>query len=155
MTLQKNPTPLEIAERFRFHKRNQKEGESVGDFVAGIRKLSTHCNIGEFQENMLRHRQMCGLQSEHIQNKLLAQADLTFSKALSMAFAIETAYKDASELDAKASDVHNLSHLRKMAPSQKEPCYRCLGKFHEQSECYFKETIYRKCKQNRSRSTSM
>ena len=112
-----NPKPLEIAERFRFHKQNQKERESVGDFVAGIRKLSTHCNFGEFQENMLRDRLVCGLKSEHIQNKLLAQADLTFAKALSMAIAIETAYKDASELNAKASDVHKLSHSTKTAPS--------------------------------------
>ena len=62
-----------------------------------------------------------------------------------MAIAIEMAYKDASELNAMASDVHKLSHSMKTAPSQKEPCYRCLGKNHEQSECYFKETICRKC----------
>ena len=76
-----NPKPLEIAERFRFHKWNQKEGKSVGDFVAGIRKLSRNCNFGEFQENMLRDRLVCGLKSEHIHYKLLAQADLTFAKA--------------------------------------------------------------------------
>ena len=54
---------------------------------------------------MLRDKLVCDLKSEHIQNKLLAQADLTFGKALSLAGAIETAYKDASELNAKASDV--------------------------------------------------
>ena len=77
-----NPKPLEIAECFRFYKQNQKEGESVGDSVAGIRKLSTHCNFGEFQENMLRDRLVCGLKSEHIQNKLLAQADLSLTYPL-------------------------------------------------------------------------
>ena len=35
-----SPKPLTIAERFRFHKRDQRDGESVNAFVADIRKLS-------------------------------------------------------------------------------------------------------------------
>ena len=34
-----SPTPLVIAERFRFHKRDQQEGETVAQYVAQIRKL--------------------------------------------------------------------------------------------------------------------
>jgi hypothetical protein len=46
-TLQKhlNPKPLEIAERFRFYKRNQQEGESILSYVAELKKLTTHCNF--------------------------------------------------------------------------------------------------------------
>ena len=38
-TLQKhlNPTPLEVAERFRFYKRNQQEGERVLNYVAVLK----------------------------------------------------------------------------------------------------------------------
>lgn len=33
-----SPKPLIIAERFRFHKRNQEEGESVSQFVAALKR---------------------------------------------------------------------------------------------------------------------
>ena len=35
-----SPKPLVIAERFRFHKRYQKDGESILVYVAELRKLS-------------------------------------------------------------------------------------------------------------------
>ena len=46
-TLQKhlNPKPLEIAERFRFYKRNQQEGESILSYIAELKKLTIHCNL--------------------------------------------------------------------------------------------------------------
>ena len=34
--------PLVIAERFKFHHRNQKEGETVAQYMAELRKLSQH-----------------------------------------------------------------------------------------------------------------
>ena len=34
--------PLAIAERYRFHKRDQQEGESVTQYIAVIKKLSEH-----------------------------------------------------------------------------------------------------------------
>lgn len=36
------PTPSVIAERYRFHRRDQAAGETIADFVAEIRKLTTH-----------------------------------------------------------------------------------------------------------------
>ena len=41
-----SPKPLVIAERFRFHKRDQKEGESITVYVAELRKLTEHCKFG-------------------------------------------------------------------------------------------------------------
>ena len=42
-----NPKPSEIVERFKFHSRVRKEGESVATFVAGLRNLSEYCNFGD------------------------------------------------------------------------------------------------------------
>ena len=36
------PKPLVIAERFHFHRRNQRDGESIADYMAELRRLSTH-----------------------------------------------------------------------------------------------------------------
>ena len=40
-----NPKPSEIVERFKFHSRVRKEGESVATFVAGLRNLSEYCDF--------------------------------------------------------------------------------------------------------------
>ena len=47
-TLQQHlsPKPLEIEERFRFYKRNLREGETVLAYVAELKKLATQCNFG-------------------------------------------------------------------------------------------------------------
>ena len=41
------PKPLVIAERFCFHKRVQKEGESIKVYAASLQKLAEHCALGQ------------------------------------------------------------------------------------------------------------
>ncbi|XP_060071980.1 uncharacterized protein K02A2.6-like [Ylistrum balloti] len=55
-----DPKPLQIAERFRFHKRDQRAGENVRDFNAAIRKLSQECGFGQVLDEALRDRFVCG-----------------------------------------------------------------------------------------------
>ena len=96
--------PRIIAERFRFHKRDQHETESIRDFNASLRKLSEFCKFGDTLNDTLRDRIVCGLQNEHIQQRLLAQNDdLTYEQALDIALAMEAATKDASELQKQHS----------------------------------------------------
>lgn len=59
-----NPKPLIIAERFRFHKRNQQKTESVSEYMAEFRKLAEHCQFGDGLSDTLRDRLVCGLHSE-------------------------------------------------------------------------------------------
>ena len=60
------PTPIVIAERFYFYKRNQGSEETVSQFMAELRRLATHCNFGSKLEEALRDRLVCGLKaSEH------------------------------------------------------------------------------------------
>ena len=59
-----NPKPLVIAERFRFHHRNQQEGETVAQYMAALRKHSERCDFGDYLEQALRDRLVCGLRSE-------------------------------------------------------------------------------------------
>ena len=40
------PKPLVIAQRYHFNKRNQGATESIADYVAALRKLSTNCEFG-------------------------------------------------------------------------------------------------------------
>ncbi|RUS87373.1 hypothetical protein EGW08_004827 [Elysia chlorotica] len=42
-----SPKPLEIAKRFRFQKRNQREGESIQTYCAEIKRLTQHCGFAQ------------------------------------------------------------------------------------------------------------
>ena len=48
--------PLLIAERFRFHKRNQLEGETVRTYIAELKKLTLYCEFGASLNYALRDR---------------------------------------------------------------------------------------------------
>ena len=92
------PKPLVIAERFRFHKRNQLSGENIQAFVAELKKLSRQCDFGANLNDSLRDCFVCGIQNENIfQKRLLSEANLTYQRAVELAIAMETAAKDAED----------------------------------------------------------
>jgi hypothetical protein len=52
-----SPKPLLIAERFRFHKQDQRDDENIiNTYVAEIKKLSEHCEFGTALNDSLRDR---------------------------------------------------------------------------------------------------
>lgn len=59
-----------------------------------LKRLSTYCDFGTFLGDALRDRLVCGLRSETIQKKLLAEEDLTFDSAVKISTAMEMAEKD-------------------------------------------------------------
>ena len=58
-----SPKPLIIAERYRFNKRDQQEGESVNEYVAELRKLSKYCECSAFVNDALRGKIVCELRN--------------------------------------------------------------------------------------------
>ena len=67
------PKPLVIAERFNFYQRRQQQGESIVEFVADLRRLTTKCEFEDFLDQALRDRFVCGIRSESVQKKLLTE----------------------------------------------------------------------------------
>ena len=151
-TLQKHlsPKPLLIAERFRFHKRNQLEGDTVSTYIAELKKLTLYCTCGACLNAALRDRLVCGLHNELIQKPLLSEPEFTLAKATEIALAMEPEAKDTLELQSvKDSEINkiNTEHERVHNVKQKprDNCYRCGDSTHESSGCYFKNETCRKC----------
>ena len=67
------PTPLIIAERCAFHKRDQLPEEKVNDFLIELRRLARSCDFGDFLEQALRDRFVCGLANTSVQKRLLTE----------------------------------------------------------------------------------
>ena len=79
------PTLPPDAPGFKFNSRSQQPGESIATYVSELRKLSEYCEYGETLEDMLCDRLVCGLAERRVQQRLLAEGDLTFDKALKIA----------------------------------------------------------------------
>ena len=135
-----SPAPIVIAERFRFHKRNQQEGESVSQYVAVIKQLAEHCDFGTHLLDALRDRLVCGLNTEAIQKRLLTETALTWKKAVEIAVAMETVAKETHQL-SNALKINALS----LTSQQRYKCVRCGKTNHKEADCYYKDQTCHSC----------
>ena len=111
---------------------------------------------------MLRDRLVCRVNHKGIQRKLLAEKDLTYDKAMTLATAIEAAERDSRNLRGTKQDPENVNYQtqgaknstsggkRRTADPTKQQgttvtCYRCGGP-HLAPTRKFKETECLYCK---------
>lgn len=144
LTAHFSPKPLLIAERFRFYKRNQEEGETVTMFVAALRKLAEHCEFKEDSLNdAIRDRLVCGLRNEATQRKLLTESNLTLARAVEISVSMEMAAKEAQQLSAATAKVMKIASAEDSSANR--PCTRCGKQGHPASECWSKELECHAC----------
>ena len=127
------PKPLIIAERFHFHRRSQAMEESIGEYLAELRRLSTHCSFGDYLEQALRDRLVCGIRSENIQKRLLAEAELTLKRAVEIAVGMEAAEKTTKSLKEEVTPIQQISGSQ----TPRVPCNRCGKTSHNARDCRF------------------
>ena len=143
------PKPLVIAERFHFHRRNQASGESISEYVAELRRLTTHCEFGNYLEQALRDRFVCGLRHENTQKRLLTEANLTLNKAIETARNIEAAEAQASQLHGTSSvpvlNVDTKKNQGRDTAEKQGTCTRCGGKNHLAKDCRYRDVRCHKC----------
>ena len=148
------PKPSEIVQRYKFHTRSQNSGETIATFVAELRHLSADCNFGDSLSDMLRDRLVCGVGSVRVQKRLLAEPDLTFESAFKLSTAMETADKNAVDLQqsrqtgvglgednsgSKMADVNKVEEgsSAKSFSGPKKPleCWFCSKIGHKEEDC--------------------
>jgi len=134
-----HPKPLVIAERFNFHNRFRVESETVSDFAAQLKKLSTRSEFGNFLDEALRDRFVCGLRKESIQKKLLSEKTLDFSKAMEIAQSMEMA--------SGSAQVQDVYQLKKNISSGEKygHCYCCGDTGHYSNKCKYRKYRCNKC----------
>ena len=120
------------------------KSERVANYLAELRRLALTCEFGNFLDEALCDKFVCGLIDEVIQRRLLAEADLTLTKALTLAQAMETAKKDLKEIHPTGVESETKYHLSLHKQSQ-AVCHRCLGTGHFPGTCCLKSAKCNKC----------
>ena len=77
--------PILIAKRYKFYTRDQKQDESVSEYIAELRKLSLYCEFKAFLDDALRDKFVCGLKKSNIRRRLLTEKALTLQTAVEIA----------------------------------------------------------------------
>ena len=137
------PKKVVIAERFRFHRRDQAVGEEISDYVAELRKLTKDCEFEGYLEEALRDRFVCGLRNEATQKRLLTKSGLTFVNAVEIAKGMEAAEKNSQQLKGTEAQIQPVHGTRE--EEQVRVCYRCGNSGHTPANSRFKDaSIVRK-----------
>ena len=94
--------------RQKFHRLQQKEGETVLQFVTQLRKEGKDCNFGADFDNQIRDVVLCKCRSDYVRRKLLEErVELTLARTLKIAKQCE-------------SVAHQMSHLSVSEPSKED-----------------------------------
>lgn len=132
-----------MVQRFKFHSRFRKPGESVSVFVAELRRLAEHCQFEASLDDMLRDRLVVGIQDNRTQRRLLTEGDLAFQKAFQLAQSMELAAQHAESLHLGADQQSFAegvsgeprqdaeSAVQAVRVQERRSCYRCG----DSSEC--------------------
>ena len=130
--------------------RSQGATESVTEYVAQLRKLATHCEIGEFLSEALRDRLVCGLVSAITQKRLLSEANLTLAKAVEIAQGMEAAERRAKifhgEEGVSIGRIQSAGRPKGEQTHGGSPFSRCGGSGHHSGVCRFRTAVCHTCK---------
>ncbi|KAJ8037362.1 hypothetical protein HOLleu_18163 [Holothuria leucospilota] len=123
--------------------------------------MAAICEFGDFLEQALRDRLVCGIRDQNVQRKLLSVSGLTLKKAVETAVAMELATKQSQEFQEKpnlgtqgqSQQVNKVKVRRPDVNNQNkrfhkgsEMCYRCLDSSHKPDQCPFRKQSCFHCK---------
>ena len=95
----------------------------MAEYVAVLHKLAKHYNFGEALDEMLPDRLVYDITKLIVQKHLLAETEVRFTKAMTIAQAMELAEKGSKDLNCPllqtSKDIHKFLH----ATNSKNPSH--------------------------------
>ena len=90
-----------IYERARFNRRDQREGESIEQYLTALYELVEKCDYGELKDELLRDRIVVGIRDVALSEKLQLDATLTLEKAKQKVRQREAVKEQSSKLQGQ------------------------------------------------------
>ena len=136
--------------------RSQQTGEIAIEYIAALRRLVKNCAFGDFLNDVLRDKFVCGLASESIRKELLKDKKVTLETACETTTAMEVAATDSSLMAPTQKDPVRVNCLQrrrdcqsmtesKVHVKQEKRCYCCAKSGHTPDECRFKNSQCYSC----------
>ena len=122
--------PLVIADRYKFYRGNQEEGQSIREFLAKLQKLAETCEFGNYRDEALRDRLVCGINSKATRRKLLGEAELSLKKAVDIVVGMELTDKE----------INQFSNEKQVNKVESQECFRCGKQNHSPDNCFHKNS---------------
>ena len=69
-------------ERYHFNSRTQEKNESFDQYVTELKLIARNCRFGDLENELIRDRVICGIQSDEVRQHLLRADNLTLDKCL-------------------------------------------------------------------------
>ena len=103
--------------------------------------MSEHCEFGDFLNDALCDRLVCGMNNSSIRRRLLTEKYLTLGKATSIALSLDISSQENELINIKREPdaIQNILKGRRR-------CFRCDGEYHLANTCRYKNAICHKCK---------
>ncbi|XP_065282647.1 uncharacterized protein [Dermacentor albipictus] len=146
-----SPGSKVIAERFKFNRRYQMEGETISAFAVELRHMAARFDFGPFLDDALRDRFVAGLSDASIQASLLTKKELSFETAYDLARSAELAAKESkgfrptSDKTFLDEDVHVIQKGQQRQKARTSAglaagnsCYRCAEQ-HDVGDCPYRK----------------
>lgn len=111
-----NPRKNVTLSRFQFLTARQEEAESFDGFVTKIKTLSQDCELGELCDSLVRDVIIIGTNDIRLQEKLLAESDLTLERAIKAGRTTELTRQRLGVLQREIKSVN----FTKKSPSNKK-----------------------------------
>ncbi len=115
--------------RFIFRRSHQLPGESVHQYVANLRGLANSCKFGALRDKIIRDQLIEHTNTEKIWEVLLLKSDdLSLSRAIAIAYQVESAAECAATLANQTKPTPSLlAHMDAPPPMDQSPgrpyCY--------------------------------
>lgn len=139
----------ECVEAYKFNIREQKVGETFGEYLSALRKLSENCNFGAMKDRLIRDRVVAGIVDKKLQEKFLSETDLTLERVIDLTKKYQAAQDQKQLMNSTVVEEKSImklskqqnkqfkqsqSNVKKVTVKQIENCSRC-GKTHDVNKC--------------------
>jgi len=133
-----------IADRARFNRRTQRDGESIEDFIRDLHQLADRCSYGNLRDELIRDRIVVGVRDDGLSDKLQSKEDLSLADAIRQARQFEER-KKAQNIVRNKNDV-TICHVNKMTSKDHRSCSFCGGLEHPRMQCPARNAVCSFCK---------
>ena len=116
----------------------QDKAESIDRYVTGLRLIAKNCNFRDLEDELIRDRIVCGVNSDDVKQQLLRVQDFTLDKALTICRADKQSKKHiqylSEELDIE--HVHGVTTQTRNTKfdTKRSPSFKPSSKNHEDGQ---------------------